>query len=41
MALEFKETFKEGQYVTLRDIPTIMQCKNIDFGHVSWAISSM
>ena len=36
--LEFKETFNKGQQVTLRDIPTIMQCKNIDFGHVDWII---
>ena len=41
MALEFKETFTKGYWVTSSDIPIIMQCKNIDFGHVSWAIYSM
>ena len=41
MALEFKETFEKGQSVKFNDIPTIMQCKNIDFGHVDWAIGSM
>ena len=36
MALEFKETFKKGHRLTLDDIPTILQCKNIHFGHVKW-----
>ena len=41
MALEFTETFNKGQQITEDDIPTIMQCKNIDYDHVNWNIRRM
>ena len=41
MALEFTETFKKGQMITSNDIPLILQCKNIDYGHVIWNIDYM
>ena len=34
--LEFREAFIKGHQITYNDIPLILQCKNIDFGHVSW-----
>ena len=34
--LEFTEVFQYDQHITKSDIPTIMKCKNIDFGHVNW-----
>ena len=39
--LQFKEAFSKGQHINVNDIPTILQCENIDFGHVIWNISSM
>ena len=41
MALEFTKIFNKGQLVTDDDIPIIMQCKNIDYGHVFWNIHFM
>ena len=34
--LDFRRTFTEGHVMVNNDIPTIMQCKDIDFGHVDW-----
>ena len=34
--LEFTKVFTKGQFVDIRDIKTIMRCKNIDYGHVCW-----
>ena len=34
--LEFKEIFPQGHTMNTRDIPLIMKCKNVDFGHVDW-----
>ena len=34
--LEFREAFVKGHPLSSIDIPLILQCKNIDFGHVSW-----
>ena len=34
--LEFKEAFLKGHSMSFEDIPLILQCKNIDFGHVKW-----
>lgn len=36
MTLKFKETFPQRHRLTITDIPTVMKCKNIDFGHVNW-----
>lgn len=34
--LEFKQAFQQNHFITNKDIPLIMQCKNIDFGHCKW-----
>ena len=36
MTQEFKETFPQGHKLSITDIPTVMKCKNIDYGHISW-----
>ena len=38
MTLKFKETFPQRHRLTITDIPTVMKCKNIDFGHINWNI---
>ena len=34
--LDFKDVFVKGYKITPTDIPTLMTCKNIDFGHTYW-----
>ena len=34
--LEFTQVFEEGYEISTKDIPNILKCKNIDFGHVLW-----
>ena len=34
--LEFRKAFVKGHSMSFEDIPLILQCKNIDFGHVDW-----
>ena len=34
--LQFKGVFHKGQWLHIEDMPTVMLCENIDFGHVSW-----
>ena len=36
--LEFKQVFSRGCKILPTDIPTVMNCKNIDFGYVNWPI---
>ena len=36
--LEFKEVFPMGSRITSDDVSSVMQCKNIDYGHVGWDI---
>ena len=36
---EFTQIYQKGYMITLNDVDTIMKCKNIDFGHVTWPSS--
>ena len=36
LLIEFKEAFSKGHKIIMSNIPLILQCKNIDFGHVDW-----
>ena len=38
--LQFKEVFYKGQWLCIEDMPTVMLCENIDFGHTSWPYSA-
>lgn len=38
--LDFRNVFSATHQITSNDIPIIMKCKNIDFGHVNWQLIS-
>ena len=34
--LDFRDVFSKNHQMTSENIPAIMKCKNIDFGHTNW-----